>query len=138
MAFSFVWNNMLRLGIFSARSRPTMNSKRSLLEAASMLKKLINFALFLFFINLLPVNARAGVPDWLRSAAQQSTKTYADDVNAVVLLNETETTVKDSGETVSHVRKVIKVLRPDGRNAAYQLVPFDDETKLNYLKGWSI
>jgi len=103
-----------------------------------MLKKLINFALFLFLVNLLPVSARAGVPDWLRSAAQQSTKTYADDVNAVVLLNETETTVKDSGETVRHVRKVIKVLRPDGRNAAYQLVPFDDETKLNYLKGWSI
>ena len=103
-----------------------------------MLKKLINFALFLFLVNLLPVSARAGVPDWLRSAAQQSTKTYADDVNAVVLLNETETTVKDSGETITHVRKVIKVLRPDGRNAAYQLVPFDDETKLNYLKGWSI
>ena len=103
-----------------------------------MLKKLINFASFLFLLNLLTVSASAGVPDWLRSAGQQSTKTYADDVNAVVLLKETETTVKDSGDTVTHVREVIKVLRPDGRNAAFQLVPFDDETKLNYLKGWSI
>jgi hypothetical protein len=103
-----------------------------------MLKKLINFTFFLFLLSMLPVSASAGVPDWLRSAAQQSTKSYADDVNAVVLLKETETTVKDSGETVTHVRQVIKVLRPDGRNAAFQLVPFDDETKLNYLKGWSI
>ena len=69
-----------------------------------MLKKLINFALFLFLLNLLPVAASAGVPDWLRSAAQQSAKTYADDVNAVVLLKESETTVKDSGETITHVR----------------------------------
>lgn len=103
-----------------------------------MLKKIINFALFLCMLNLLPVTASAGVPDWLRSAAQQSTKTYADDVNAVVLLKESETTVKDSGDTITHVREVIKVLRPDGRNAAFQLVSFDDETKLNYLKGWSI
>ena len=103
-----------------------------------MLKKLINLAFFFFLLSMLPVSARAGVPDWLRSAAQQSTKTYADDVNAVVLLHETETTVKDSGETVTHERRVIKVLRPEGREAAFQAVPFDEETKLSYFKGWSI
>jgi hypothetical protein len=78
------------------------------------------------------------VPDWLRSAAQQPVKRYADDVDAVVLLHETETTVKDSGETVTRTRDVVKVLRPEGRNAAFNRVPFDDETKLNYFKGWSI
>jgi len=103
-----------------------------------MLKKIINFALFLCMLGLLPVSASAGVPDWLRSAAQQSARTYADDVNAVVLLHETETTVKDSGETVTRERRVIKVLRPEGRESAYQGVPFDEETKLSYFKGWSI
>ena len=103
-----------------------------------MLRKLINFILLLFLLNLLPVSASASVPDWLRSAAQQPAKTYADDVNAVVLLHETETTVKDNGDTVTHVRQVIKVLRPEGRQAAYQGVPFDEETKLSYFKGWSI
>jgi hypothetical protein len=82
--------------------------------------------------------AKAGVPDWLRSAAQQPAKKYADDVNAVVLLHETETTVKDNGEIVTRERKVVKVLRPEGREAAFQFVPFDDETRLNYFKGWSI
>jgi hypothetical protein len=50
-----------------------------------MLRKPINLALFLFLLNLLPVRASAGVPDWLRSAAQQPAKTYADDVNARLL-----------------------------------------------------
>jgi hypothetical protein len=103
-----------------------------------MHKKQINFAIVLFVLVLLPVAANAGVPDWLRSAAQQPVKKYADDVNAVYLLDECETTVKDNGETVTRFREVIKVLRPEGRGAAYPRVPFDDETKLNYFKGWSI
>jgi len=91
-----------------------------------------------FLICVLSLSASASVPEWLRSAAQQPVKKYADDVNAVTLLNETETTVKDTGETVTRVRKVIKVLRPDGREKAFVGVPFDDETRLNYFKGWSI
>jgi Domain of Unknown Function with PDB structure (DUF3857) len=93
---------------------------------------------FLFALLAGAAPARASVPDWLRSAAQQPVKAYADDVNAVILLSETETTVKDSGETVTRERRVIKVLRPDGREAAFQAVPFDEETRLNYFKGWSI
>jgi transglutaminase-like putative cysteine protease len=91
-----------------------------------------------FLVGVLSLSASASVPEWLRSAAQQPVKKYADDVNAVTLLNETETTVKDTGETVTRVRKVIKVLRPDGREKAFVGVPFDDETRLNYFKGWSI
>jgi hypothetical protein len=81
-----------------------------------------------FLICILSLSASASVPDWLRSAAQQPVKKYADDVNAVTLLNETETTVKDSGETVTRVREVIKVLRPDGREKAFVRVFFDNET----------
>jgi Domain of Unknown Function with PDB structure (DUF3857) len=95
-----------------------------------------NLVFILLF--LLPCAARAAAPDWLRALAQAPAKKYDDRVNAVVLFHETETTVKESGETVTHVREVVKVLRPEGRRAAYQAVPFDDETKLNYMKGWSI
>ncbi|HLW55474.1 MAG TPA: DUF3857 domain-containing protein [Candidatus Angelobacter sp.] len=97
----------------------------------------INFV-FLLAIFLAPPVMQASVPDWLRALAQSPAKKYDDRVNAVVLLDETETTVKDSGETVTHVRMVVKVLRPEGRTAAFQYVPFDDETKLSYMKGWSI
>src|SRR5690242_486739 len=115
-----------------------MNSRLFFREVASVRKRAIRTFVLLGTIALAGVPAHAGVPDWLRSAAQQSSKKYADDVNAVVLLNESESTVKDNGETVTRVRRVLKVLRPEGRNEAYQGVPFDEETKLNYIKGWSI
>ncbi len=93
----------------------------------------------LSLVLLAPWTAHAGtVPDWLRSLARRPAKEYGDNVNAVVLLQETETTVKDSGETVTRVRRAVRVLRPEGRSAAYQAVPFDDETRLNYMRGWSI
>ncbi len=103
-----------------------------------MRRKAIKALCILLLLSFYPALARAGTPDWLRALVQAPQKKYADDVNAVVLLTETETTVKDSGETITRVREVIRVLRPDGRDAAYQGVPFDDETKLNYMKGWSM
>ena len=124
--------------ISSARSKLETNSRRFSVEAAPMLKKATSTALFLFSMVFLPSHANAAVPDWVRSAAQQPARAYASDANAVILLHETETTVKDSGETITRERRVIKMLRPEGRSSAYQGVPFDEETRLNYFKGWSI
>jgi hypothetical protein len=103
-----------------------------------MPRKAIKALCVLLLLSFYPARASAGTPDWLRALVQAPQKKYADDVNAVVLLTEAETTVKENGETITRMRKVIKVLRPDGRDAAYQGVPFDDETKLNYMKGWSV
>src|SRR5689334_13916102 len=128
---------MLKLRTFLEMCGQETNSKRCSGEAVRMLTKPTNLVLLLLLMAPA-VNSRASVPDWIRSLAQQPARSYADDVNAVVLLHETETTVKDNGETITQERRVIKVLRPDGRSAAYQGVPFDEETRLNYFKGWSI
>ncbi|HET9837934.1 MAG TPA: DUF3857 domain-containing transglutaminase family protein [Candidatus Angelobacter sp.] len=103
-----------------------------------MRRTAISAAIFFFLGLTAAPRASAGVPDWLRYAAQQPSRTYPNDVNSVILLSETETTVKDNGDTVTHERQVIKVLRPEGRNEAFQVVPFDEETRLSYFKGWSI
>jgi len=103
-----------------------------------VLRNKIYTAVCFVLFGLLPVTSRAAVPDWVRNAAQQPVKKYADDVDAAILLDEVETTVRDSGETVTRTREVIRVLRPDGRDYAFQHVPYDDETKINYFKGWSI
>jgi hypothetical protein len=95
----------------------------------------------LFFLLVLSAGAapaRASVPDWLRSAAQQPVKTYADDVNAVTLLDDQETIVKDNGEIVTHERIAFRILRPEGRAYAKHSVSFDSETKLSSFRGWSI
>ena len=82
--------------------------------------------------------AAAGTPDWLRTLANAPQKKYGDDVNAVVLLDEGETTVRDNGEIVTHGRTAYRILRPEGRDFAHFELPFDSETKITYLHGWSI
>jgi hypothetical protein len=103
-----------------------------------MLKKAINIALFLFLMNLFAGAANAAVPDWLHNAAQQPAKKYADDTNAVVLLDDQETTVKDNGDIVTHERLIYRILRPEGKDYARYSLFFNNETKVNYLHGWSI
>ena len=103
-----------------------------------MPRKLTSFFLFLFLLNLLPATASAGVPDWLRSLAQQPGKKYADDANAVVLLDDQDTGVRDNGEIVTRERIAFRILRPEGKHYAEHSVYFDAETRLNSFHGWSI
>ncbi|HET9280749.1 MAG TPA: DUF3857 domain-containing transglutaminase family protein [Candidatus Angelobacter sp.] len=106
-----------------------------------MLKKVINPALFFILFSLFGVSNAAyatNVPDWLRSVAQQPQKKYADDANAVILLDDQETTVNDKGEIVTHERLVYRILRPEGRSYAEYSLPFDNETRINSFRGWSI
>jgi hypothetical protein len=102
-----------------------------------MLKKLIS-PLLLLTLSLLPAKSAAGTPDWLRAAAQQKSKSYANDVDAVVVLREDETTVSDKGEIVEHGRVAYRILRPEGRDYGIFRISYSNETKVTYLKGWSI
>src|ERR1700739_322749 len=139
MAFSSSWTCTRKSKISLAKSRPATKSRRFLLEeAAPMLRKLTSAFFLIVFTSVLTTAANAGTPDWLRSAAQQPPKTYADDANAVVLLDDQETTVKDSGEIVTHERIAYRILRPEGKSYAAHSVYFDSETKLNSFHGWSI
>ncbi|HJX83432.1 MAG TPA: DUF3857 domain-containing protein, partial [Candidatus Angelobacter sp.] len=103
-----------------------------------MPKKAISTIVFLFLLNLFPQTASATVPDWLHSLAGAPQKKYADDVNAVILLDDRETTVKDNGDIVTHERLALRILRPEGRHYAQHDITFDDETKVNSFHGWSI
>ncbi len=103
-----------------------------------MLKKAISAIFLASLVNLLAGPAGASTPDWLRNLAQQPAKHYADDVNAAVLLDEGETTVKDNGEIVGHFKVAYRILRPEGKSYAQLGVGFDNETKITYLHGWSI
>jgi len=103
-----------------------------------VLRNKITAVSFFFVFCFLTLSANASVPDWLRSAAQQPVKKYADDVNAVTLLNETETSINDKGEIVRYGRVVYRILRPEGRDLANHSVNYDSNSKVNYLRGWSI
>jgi Domain of Unknown Function with PDB structure (DUF3857)/Transglutaminase-like superfamily len=85
-----------------------------------------------------PGGALAGAPEWVRAAAQKQISQTTDNAEAAVLFDEQITTVSESGEIKTVYRRVCRILRPEGRNRRSVGVYFDDETRLTYLKGWSI
>ena len=106
-----------------------------------MLKKAISSSLFLLALTLLGLSSAASaadVPEWLRNLQRQPAKSYADDVNAVILLDDNVTTVKDNGDLLKHGRLVVRILRPEGRGWADYAVHYNGDSKVNYLRGWSI
>src|SRR5258708_24107335 len=116
-----------------------MNSRSSCVEVKSMLKKTISATFLVAVSMLLPAIAGAEVPDWLRALAKQPAKTYADDIEAVILLDDQTTTVKEGGEIIHHRRIAWKVLRPEVRDQLATFpVGYDSDSSVNYLHGWSI
>ena len=85
----------------------------------------------------LSVSAFATAPDWVHAAATQ-TMTVDKEAKAIVLLDDATTTVLESGDVSILHRRVVKILRPEGREHARLQVYFDNETKLKTLHAWSI
>ena len=94
-----------------------------------------------FFLTCPAPSARASdtAPDWLRAAAQEKLPDYDKDTNAVILLDETQTTVHDNGEIDTLHRMAVRLLRPEAHQDFDSLeIPFDTETKISYMKAWTI
>ena len=86
-----------------------------------------------------PASANDSAPDWMRAAAQQKLPDFDKDTNAVIVLDETQTTVHDNGEIYTLHRMAIKLLRPEAkREYGWAGVTFDKDQKISYLKGWTI
>jgi hypothetical protein len=94
----------------------------------------------LFCLTVAPAFAFKpdSVPDWVRTAAQQKLPVYSPETNAVVLLEDTTYTVAPDGSAVEHYRRVVKILRPQGREEGIVAVPFDKDSKILSMHVWSI
>ncbi len=80
----------------------------------------------------------AAAPPWLRELAAAPTPQYTAETSAVILLDEQTTTVKDNGEVVNTFRRAYRILRPQGHRLGQIEVPFDNDTKISYMKAWCI
>ncbi len=78
------------------------------------------------------------VPDWVHAAAAQTLPVYPEETKAVVLLDDITYTVAPDGRAVEHVRRVVKILRPQGRSESVVQVGFDKETKILSMNVWTI
>jgi hypothetical protein len=91
-----------------------------------------------FLLLVIAPPALAATPEWLRAAARDTLPSYPPDTVAVILLVERIVTVDDNGRMKTTVRLAYRILRPDGRRFGTISVPFDKDTKLTFLKGWTI
>lgn len=89
-------------------------------------------------LPLAAVAAKEQVPDWVRTAAAQTTPAYPPRTDAVVLLDEHTYTVQPDGRAVEHVRRVVKVLRPQGRGYGHMEAWYSNSDKLRSMHIWSI
>jgi Domain of Unknown Function with PDB structure (DUF3857)/Transglutaminase-like superfamily len=94
----------------------------------------------LFCLTVVPAFASKpdSVPDWVRTAAQQKLPEYSPETNAAVLLEDTTYTVAPDGSAIEHYRRVLKILRPQGREEGIVAVPFDKDSKILSMHVWSI
>src|SRR6266704_804545 len=113
------------------KARQVTNNKWFSARRQRMLKKSINTAIF-FVVVGWSLTGAAEVPEWLRSLAHQTPKTYASDANAVMLLDDQETSVNDKGEILEHRRVAYRILRPEGREYGTYEIYFSNETKVNF------
>jgi hypothetical protein len=88
--------------------------------------------------TLLSAHSFAVAPDWVHAATNQTLMPVDKDVNAIVLLDDQTTTVQDNGDVFTLDRRVVKILRPEGRELARVHVYFDNETRLKSVHAWSI
>src|SRR5579862_1133975 len=104
--------------------------------SASFVLAVVGAALLL---NSPPNAAADSAPDWLRATAQEKLPTYVDDPIAVVLFDESQVAVQDNGKIEVRHRVAYKLLRPEARSRyGYAAVNFDNETKVNSFKAWTI
>jgi transglutaminase-like putative cysteine protease len=82
----------------------------------------------------------ASVPEWVKQAAsvQVNPADYDDETNAVVLLKEHVVTIDANGAIGSDERRVVRILRPQGRNEASLPLYFDKDEKIKNLHAYTI
>jgi hypothetical protein len=78
------------------------------------------------------------IPDWVRTAVAQPVPNLDPKTKAVVLLDDSTVSVAGTGEYVLHRRRVVKILRPEGREEADLAVGFNGKDKVLSLHAWSI
>jgi uncharacterized protein DUF3857/transglutaminase superfamily protein len=82
--------------------------------------------------------AEGGVAGWVRELAAQPVPQYPDDPDVVQLLDEQTTTISKDGEMKTYYRRAYRVIRNGPLHFGQIPVYFDSETRLTYLKAYTV
>src|SRR3984885_15985122 len=96
--------------------------------------------LLLMGLSLSVPAARAAnpFPDWVVQAAAANVPSYPPNTHAVVLLDDRLITVAPDGRATERLRRVLKILKPQGRAYAEIVAAYSKDEKLDYFHAWSI
>ncbi len=77
-------------------------------------------------------------PDWLHQAASKPLGKYAPETNAVVLLDDVTLTVTGPGQADETSRRIVRILRPQGRDESKLHVYLGPGDKVQGIHAWTI
>src|SRR5450755_3456690 len=77
-------------------------------------------------------------PDWLHQAVSKALGKYAPETNAVVLLDDTTLTVTGPGQADETRRRIVRILRPQGREEAKLHVFVGPGGRVQAIHEWTI
>jgi transglutaminase-like putative cysteine protease len=77
-------------------------------------------------------------PDWIVQADASKAPSYSANTGAVVLLDDRLIIVAADGQATERERRVLKILRPRGREYAEIVARYSKDQKLDYFHAWSI
>src|SRR6266446_7508676 len=82
--------------------------------------------------------AHATVPDWVRQAASRKVYTQDPEIKAIVLLDEVKYTVTGAEDLLEHYRRVVKIIRKEGRDEGELTAWAGHQGKVLSIHGWTI
>jgi transglutaminase-like putative cysteine protease len=91
-----------------------------------------------FALILAASLAQGSVPDWVRQAAGQKISIQDPEIKAIVLLDETRYTVEANDDLIEHYRRVVRILRKEGRDEGHLVVWAGHNGKFSSIHAWSI
>ena len=89
-------------------------------------------------LALAPVIAAADAPDWLRALTDASLPPHDAKTNGVELYRDNVLTVQADGRLKVLERAAYRILRPDGKSLGELSVPFDAQSRITAIHGWTI
>lgn len=82
--------------------------------------------------------ANTDAPAWMHALAGVPSPAHDEKTDAVKLYSERIVTVQSADKIKTLVRVAYKILRPGGRELGTVVIPFDAQTKVNFVRAWCI
>jgi hypothetical protein len=98
----------------------------------------INLAALVLFASSLFASSNPTAPDWVQQLASQPAGSYPPRTNAVVLLDQRTIFYTGPNEYQENYRRVVRILRPEGRSEREFMRYFRPGEKVLNLHAWSI